>query len=228
MGIKSGQVQETPAQRALAEHAVNQLQDYEQRWLPVQQQLARQIAEQGAPDSAARRLAEGKSSTDTAIAFEKAGKGLEASLSNAGVGPGSSRANLAYTGLDTDAAASKAAGGMMSDQMIDDAYVQGLNMLASVGRGERASVGSSLSAQAQQSGAQAQADAASSLMAKQGNAALGAQVVGFGLQQGLSQLPSMTASSPSGLTTGDFARMDRGPGYGVGSAVDFSGYGVGP
>lgn len=228
MGTKAGQVQETPAQRALAEHAVNQLQDYKQRWLPVQKQFARQIAEQGAPDSAARRLAAGKASTDTAIAFEKAGKGLEASLSNAGAGPGSSRANLAYTGLDTDAAASTAAGGMMSDQMIDDAYIQGLGALTSIGRGERATVGSSLSAQAAQSGAQAQADASASLMEQQGNAALGAQVVGFGLQQGLSQLPSMTASSPSGLTTGDFTRMDRGAGYGVGPAVDFSGYGVGP
>ena len=216
MGTKSGQVQETPAQRALAEHAVNQLQDYKQRWLPVQQKLARQIEEQGAPDSAARRLAAGKSSTDTAIAFEKAGKGLEASLSNAGVGPGSSRANLALTGLDTDTAASKAAGGLMSDQMLDDAYIQGLGSLAAIGRGERASVGQSLSAQAQQSGAQAQADASASLMEQQGNAALGAQLAGFGLQQGLSRLPSMTASSPSGLTTGDFARMDRGSGYGVG------------
>lgn len=216
MGTKSGQVQETPAQRALAEHAVAQLQDYKQRWLPVQQKLARQIEEQGAPDSAARRLAAGKSSTDTAIAFEKAGKGLEASLSNAGVGPGSSRANLALTGLDTDTAASKAAGGLMSDQMLDDAYIQGLGSLAAIGRGERASVGQSLSAQAQQSGAQAQADASASLMEHQGNAALGAQLVGFGLQQGLSRLPSMTASSPSGLTTGDFARMDRGSGYGVG------------
>ena len=216
MGTKSGQVQETPAQRALAEHAVNQLQDYKQRWLPVQQKLARQIIEQGVPDSAARRLAAGKSSTDTAIAFEKAGKGLEASLSNAGVGPGSSRANLALTGLDTDTAASKAAGGLMSDQMLDDAYIQGLGSLAAIGRGERASVGQSLSAQAQQSGAQAQADASASLMEHQGNAALGAQLVGFGLQQGLSRLPSMTASSPSGLTTGDFARMDRGSGYGVG------------
>ncbi len=216
MGIKSGQVQETPAQRALAEHAVKQLQDYEQRWLPVQKQLASQIAEQGAPDSAARDLAKGKAATDTAIAFEKAGKGLEASLSNAGVGPGSSRANLAYTGLDTDTAASKAAGITLSDQMIDDAYIQGLGALTSIGRGERATVGSSLSAQAAQSGAQAQADASASLMEKQGNVGLGAQLVGFGLQQGLSKLPSTTTSSPSGLTTGDFARMDRGSGYGVG------------
>ena len=216
MGTKSGQVQETPAQRALAEHAVAQLQDYKQRWLPVQQKLARQIEEQGAPDSAARRLATGKSSTDTAIAFEKAGKGLEASLSNAGVGPGSSRANLALTGLDTSTAASKAAGELMSDQMLDDAYIQGLGSLAAIGRGERASVGQSLTAQAQQSSAQAQADASAALMERQGNAALAGQVAGFGLQQGLSRLPNMTASSPSGLTTGDFARMDRGSGYGVG------------
>jgi hypothetical protein len=195
MGTKAGQVQETAAQRALADHAVNLLQDYKQRWLPLQQQLGQQIEQEGAPNSAARRLAAGKTSTDTAIAFDKAGKGLEASLSNSGVGPGSSRANLAVTGMGTDQAASTGAGKMMSDQMVDDAYTQGLGALSSLGRGERGLVGQSMTAQAQQSGAQAAADAQASLTGRQGDAALAGQVAGFGLQQGLSQLPSMRGVS---------------------------------
>jgi len=86
----------------------------------------------------------------------------------------------------------------MSDQMIDDAYTQGLGALTAIGRGERGLVGQGLTAQAQQSSAQAAADASASLMEHQGNAALGGQVVGFGLQQGLKGLPSMRPSGVSG------------------------------
>lgn len=205
MSAKSGEQQETAQQRALADHAVNLLQDYEQRWLPVQQNFARQIKAEGAPDSAARKLATGKASTDTAIAFDKASKGLEASLSNAGVGPGSSRANLAITGMGTDAAASTGLGAMMSDQMIDDAYTQGLGALTAIGRGERGLVGNSLTQQAQQSGAQSAADAQASLMAHEGNAALAGQVAGFGLQQGMQNFKPAT----SGVNgTNDFRGMN--------------------
>jgi hypothetical protein len=185
MGSKAGQVQETEAQKAQATHAAQLLQDYKARWMPVQAALASTIEQEGQPNSAARKLAEGKSSTDVATQFDKAGTGLDAALSNSGVGPGSSRANLAITGLGSDQAASTGLGKMMSDQAIDDAYTQGLGALTALGRGESASVGSNLSSQAVASSAQAQADAESSLMNREGDAALGGQVAGFGIQQGL-------------------------------------------
>ncbi len=62
MGSKAGQVQETGAQRAQSEHAMELLQDYKQRWLPVQKKLASTIQQAGKEDSAARRMAAGKSS----------------------------------------------------------------------------------------------------------------------------------------------------------------------
>lgn len=190
MGSKSGQVSETPQERAQAQHALDLMQDYKKRWLPVQQRLASTIEQEGAPDSAARRLATGKASTDSAMAFEKSGEQLEKGLSNNGAGPGSSRANLAITGLGTDQAASTGLGHMMSEQQVDDAYTQGLGALTSLGRGERASVGSSLTQMAKQSAAQASADAQTSLMARQGDAAIGGQVLGFGLQQGMTHFGS--------------------------------------
>jgi hypothetical protein len=201
MGSKSGQVSETPQERAQAQHALDLMKDYKQRWLPVQQRLAATIEDEGKADSAARRLATGKASTDTAMAFQKSGEQLEKGLSNSGVAPGSSRSNLAVAGLGTDQAASTGLGHMMSEQQVDDAYTQGLGALTSLGRGERASVGTSLTQQAQQSAAQASADAQASLMARQGDAAIGGQVLGFGLQQGMTHFGSGVNGFGSGVNS---------------------------
>lgn len=198
MGSKAGQVQETGAQRAQADHAMQLLQDYKQRWLPVQQKLASTIEQEGEKGSAARRLAAGKSSTDVAMQFDKAQGALEKSLSNSGAAPGSSRANLAITGLGTDAAASTGMGHMMSEQAIDDAYTQGLGALTALGRGERATVGSNMSTMAADSAAQASADASAALTAREGYAGLVGQVGGFGLQQamkGVGTPPPATADN---------------------------------
>lgn len=183
MGSKAGQVQETSAEKASADHATALLADYRQRWEPLQQNLASQIEQEGAPDSSVRKLAAGKSSTDTAIAFDNADSTAEKNLSNAGSLPGSAKSNLAVTGMGTDAAASTGLGHMMSDQAIDDAYTQGLGALTALGRGQSATVSNSLTNLASQSAAQAQTDASISLNNQEGNARLGAQVAGFGLQQ---------------------------------------------
>ena len=216
MGSKAGQQQETSAQRANADHAVKLMDDYKQRWLPVQQQLAKTIEASGAKDSDARKLAAGKSSTDTAMQFDKAGTGLEKSLSNSGVGPGSSRANLAVTGMGSDAATSTGLGHVMSDQQVDDAYTQGLGALTALGRGERALVGSSMTDQARQSQAQAANDASISLMQRQGDAAIAGQVVGFGVQQGMNRKP-ISYTTPN--ADGSF-NNPSGSGFGVGAAAN--------
>lgn len=215
MGSKAGQVQETSQQRAQAQHAVDLLNDYKQRWLPVQQRLAQTIEQSGAPNSAARRLAAGKASTDTAMQFDKAGGALEKGLANSGVLPGSSRANLAVAGLGTDAASSAGLGHLMSEQQIDDAYTQGLGALTALGRGEKAQVGTNLTQMAKASATQAQSDANISLMNRAGEAQLGGSVVGFGLQQGMSKLGSLNAfnvnsGTPMDYTGGNFGTPQAG------------------
>ncbi len=194
---------ETPAQKALAEHSWNQLQDYKKRWLPVQQRLAQTIQDAGAEGSTERRAAAGRSSTDTAMAFDKAQGALEKSISNNVVGGvGSSRGKLGITGMSDDQAKSTGLGHVMSEQAIDDAYTQGLGALVSIGRGESAQVTNSMSSMAASSAAQARADAEASAANREGNAAMIGQVGGFGLQQGLKQLPNMNANSFTG--TNDF------------------------
>jgi len=211
MGSKnSGKVQETAAQRAQAEHAMNQLNDYKQRWLPVQQKLASTILEQGEKGSEARRLAAGKASTDTAMSFDKANSALEKGLTNAGAAPGSAKANLAMTGLGADEAAAGGLGHLMSEQQMDDAYTQNLGALMSLGRGERATVGTSMTNMARASAEQASADAQAALLQRSGNAQLAGQVVGFGIQQGASKqgsdkiqaMFSQTGVGGSGFGTG--------------------------
>lgn len=158
------QVKETPAQVALAQHAQLVMQDYKQRWLPLQKNLASTIEQMGAPGSQQRNEAMGKATTDTAIQFDQARTALGKGLSNAGAAPGSGRADLATIGLGDDEAKSSGLGRMVADQRITDAYTQGLTALTQIGRGESAMVGQGMTAQAQQSGMQAEADARAALV----------------------------------------------------------------
>ena len=75
MSKGGSEVKETSQQRAMTEFAVNQLQDYTKRWLPLQKRLAAQTVESGAAGSAARKSATGRSNVDTQIAFAGPVKG---------------------------------------------------------------------------------------------------------------------------------------------------------
>lgn len=164
----SNSVQETSAQKALAQHAKLVMDDYTARWLPVQKNLAAQIEASGKPDSWQRTEASGKASTDTAIQFSGAQGALQKSLSNSGAAPGSGRAAAATTGLGFDAAKSSGLGQVVSDQQIDDAYTKGLGALTQIGQGQAATVSNSMENQAANSGLQAEADAKAALESQMG------------------------------------------------------------
>lgn len=200
-GKKNG-IDETPQQAAMREFAMNQLQDYKNRWLPVQRELGAQITRMGAPDSAQREMAEGKASTDTAMAFSRAQGAVQRALTGAGVNAGSSRAKLAVTGLAGDEARTRGIGKMVTNQMVDDAYMQGLQALTQIGRGERASVASGLAHQAQTSAREAETSAQVSAMNRAGNAEIAGQAIGAGIYQGLK--PKET---PAGTGMGLYAGM---------------------
>src|SRR6266850_3449458 len=138
MSKGGGEIQETAQQKAMAEHAVNLMNDYRQRWLPVQQRLASQIEAEGAEGSAARKEATGKAATDVQMQFGGAQGALEKGLSNAGAAVGSSKSNLAAGGAGADLAKSKGLGGMIANEQINDAYTQGLGALMALGQGKSA------------------------------------------------------------------------------------------
>jgi hypothetical protein len=207
MGGKAGNVAETPQQRAMAEHAQNLYLDWKARWLPAQEKLASTIQAMGKEGSFAREQAAGRASVDTNAKFGAAEGALEKGMVNSGASAGSSKFNLGITGLGTDQAKSRGLGVATADQMIDDAYVQGLGALTAIGRGEKATVTDSLGAQASQSARQASADAEAALADRAGNAKMLGQLAGFGVQQ----FGSMPATQPVGSVPGGY--MQNGVTY---------------
>lgn len=177
MSKGGSEIKETAQQRAMADFAVNQLQDYTKRWLPLQKRLAAQTMESGAAGSAARKSAAGRSNVDTQIAFAGAGNALEKKLAGSGRNPAT-----ALTGLSDSAATSRGMGQVTADQSVDDAYTETLAALAATGRGERAGVANSLSRQAAISGDQAAADAQSALAKETAIGETVGSLAGYGLQ----------------------------------------------
>ena len=192
MSKGGSEVKETSQQRAMTEFAVNQLQDYTKRWLPLQKRLAAQTMESGAAGSAARKSAAGRSNVDTQIAFGQAADTLEKKFAGSG-------RNVAtgMTGLSDNAATSRGMGQVAADQSVDDAYTETLAALAATGRGERAGVSNALSRQASMSGQQAAMDAETALAKEGAVGQVVGQVAGYGLQAAMRPSPK-----PQPLPTG--------------------------
>lgn len=201
----SGQVQETSAQKALAQHAQLLMNDYKARWLPVQQNLATQIESLRSPTSPQRLAAAGKATTDTALQFSTAQGALSKSLADHGDALGSGRADLTTAGLGLDAAKSSGLGQMISGEQIDQAYTQGLGALAAIGQGQSAEVNTGLENQAANSGVQAQADAKAALQNAMG--------IGGAVGTGLG-LAGQKYGSPAGH---DSSGLPNIPGFGPGN-----------
>ena len=202
MSKGGNQVNETPQQRALVDFALQQLQDYKQRWLPVQQSLGRQIQQMGEPGSAQQKSAEGRAATDSTMQFARAEGALQKTLANRGANVDSSRAKLALTGMGEDQAKTRGLGVTIADQQIEDAYTKGLGALTAIGRGDKAMVASGLADQAAQSARTAQTSAETSAMERAGNAQMLGQIGGFGLQRAMGpnvpQAQGLAANDPSG------------------------------
>lgn len=200
MSGKSEEVKETPQQRAMVDLALNKLQDYKRRWLPLQKNLADIITRNGADDSAARRAAKGVANVETEAKFAGARGGLETKLGQTGQ-LGSSKGKLAIAGLGEDQATSTGLGLTQAEQQIDDAYTQGLGTIMALGQGQAADAVQGMSRSAAMSGRRAAADAQASLEHRMGNAQLVGQLAGagFGLM-GPGGSPGM-GMDPSGMAT---------------------------
>ncbi len=211
MSKGGSEVKETAQQRAMAEFAVNQLQDYTKRWLPLQKRLAAQTAESGAAGSAARKSASGRANVDTQIAFGQAENTLEKKLAGTGRNVGA-----AMTGMSDNAATSRGMGQVAADQSVDDAYTETLAALAATGRGERAGVSNALSRQAGMSGAQAEADAQTALAKETAVGEVAGNLAGYGLQAAMRpspkpQMPGMGTTVLGAQADGFVTNPQYGP-----------------
>lgn len=197
-GKQSGQKQ-TAAQRAQAEVAVQQLQDFRTRWMPVQQRLAETIVDMGGRNSFQREQARGMSTTDTATQFGDAQRQVREQSAAAGMG-GTSRQKLAIAGLGDDQAMSSGMGLGNADRHIDDAYLQGLTSVMQLGRGEKATAMQGMGDIARRSGMQAASDAQMALSQRAGQAQIAGQALGIGLSGAFSRpaAPSFTQPNAAG------------------------------
>lgn len=192
------EVRESSQQRAFAELAAKRFADYRQRWLPLQRQLMSDVQDMGRADSAERVEAAGKAAADTSIRFGEAKGKLESALTGSGAGPGSGKFKMAQAGLATDEAASKGLGMAAADSAIDDAYLQGLASIASMGRGQSGQAVQGMGNVASMSGRQAAQDAEMALQSRMGRAQMYGQLAGAGLSAALTpgaQAPGFTGTN---------------------------------
>lgn len=213
MAGKQGGVRQTPQQRAQAEVAIQQLQDFKQRWQPVQQQLAETIVNAGERGSFERKQARGMATTDAAAQFADAQAKLREGSEAQGLG-GSTKQKLAIAGMGNDAAISSGMGLAGADQRIDDAYVQGLGQVMALGRGEKAGALQGMSQMARTSGQQAASDAAMALQRRAGEAQLAGQALGMGMSG------AFGSSAPNAFTSPDASGVYANP---AGSTYDYRG-----
>jgi len=188
MAGKQKAVKETEQQRAMTELAINRLADYKKRWVPLQQQMQARVMDMGKPESAASKKARGAATTDNAVAFSDAGKKLEGVLTGSGAGPNSGKAKMAMAGLSDDQGTSRGLGLTATDQSIDDAYLQGLSAIASLGKGQGANAMRGMQEMADMSGKQARQDAEMSAARRAGNAQLVGTVASAGLMYGIGSM----------------------------------------
>jgi hypothetical protein len=184
---KGGQTQETPQQRAFSQVAQARLADWKTRVAPVLKHFSANVIRSGGENSWERKRASGMASTDTAAAFAPV---HQAAIDNAATSgaAGSSRQKLGIASTGNDLATSASMGEVSADQAVDTNYVQGLQTVSALGRGERATASSGLAASAALSGQQAQADAQLSLERDIGTASLAGKAIGMGA--GLASAPT--------------------------------------
>lgn len=179
MGKKSGQVQETNKERALADIGSQQLADFKQRWLPVQQKFASGVVAAGAPGSYERGRATTMAGVDNSVKYGVAADKLDASAAAAGAF-GSAGHKLGITGMAEDRATSAGLSAVAADQGVTDQYVAGLSAVNALGRGEKATALGGFGRDASLSARQAAADADRSLQERAGQYQLAGTAIGIG------------------------------------------------
>jgi len=176
----SGTVPETAAEKAVSDLAMARFRDYKARWAPLQARLASTVEAMGKEGSPEREKLKTAQAADATVAFDQASDQAAARDTAAGINRNSSAAKLRQAGMRTDRAASIGIGGSISDQMIDDAYVGGLQELMHIGRGEQANATKGIGDSARIAAGIAQNDAAISAQQRAANAEGAGTVVGIG------------------------------------------------
>lgn len=128
---KGNQVAQTPAEQSLQQMASQRMNDYQTRWLPLQQKLADTVTKMGQPGSPELRQAQGRAVGDTMAAERE----QENQIENAPDGKGDRGAIMGVVGAGERRTAAAGTELNSAQAMIDKAYTEGLSSLMQTGRG---------------------------------------------------------------------------------------------
>jgi len=171
-------VRETADEKERARIAGLQEERYTDKFLPLERDLIADIKD-SRPE---RQQALGTAAMENTRAFSAAKPKVEGSLTNAGVGLGSGRFNLAVTGLGEDEGVARGLSMVSAKDAVEDQRTAGLQSMAELGRGQQADAIQGLGEVANMSRRQAASDATISVQnrAAWGEAAGGLAAVAAG------------------------------------------------
>lgn len=182
-------VTETPAQKAKAQVAQSQWQNYSKKSLPVISYWRdRSLANLGAKNE----FAEGTSNADTRGAFGNAATKLDTDATSHGIDLGSDKGIFGQAGLSDNKAAALGLSKTDADAAVRQQYESGLGDIVSVGRGGQATSDQGLATVADLSGEQA---AETAQLSEENAAGLGGAIgTGLGVPGGFGISSAMRGS----------------------------------
>ncbi|MEH8223800.1 hypothetical protein [Aeromonas veronii] len=182
----SNEIQETEAQRAAADVAMEQWKLYNSD-LKQYEDIFMNKVDDLKNDSEHDKLA-GTAALGTAQSFGEARAGLADSMAAGGVDPTSGKYQAAMSNLDTDQALSQTDTTNRAQSSQQDKYVAGLKDVVSIGSGQKAESLAAMGDVANTSLRKATSDAQSSFQSQQATAGLVGTVAGAGSAYGLQSL----------------------------------------
>lgn len=214
---ETGQLSETPQERALIDMTLQRYQQYKEKWEPVQQQAIAMVEKMGKAGSMERQRAVSREAGGVGLEFDEASRRMDDVYSNRGIRMDSGSAKIGTEKMQTARAGAQGIAAGESESEIDRAYVESLTSIMAAGRNQAEqaigsqAAGASLAAndQAVRMKAKAARRASVAKFLTQGVSAAGAA---FG--PSLAGGPSFTGGNGSGT---EAMGTGAAPGEGVGS-----------
>lgn len=189
----SNEIQETEAQIAAAEVAMEQWELYKNELQPYEDLFMEKVDDLNS-EGEFDKLA-GTAALGTAQSFGEARAGLADSMAASGVDPTSGRYQEAMKGLATDQALSQTDTANRAQSSQQDKYVAGLKDVVSIGAGQKAESLAGIGDVATTSLRKATSDAQSSYQSQQATAGLVGTLAGAGTAYGLNELKAPATTS---------------------------------
>jgi hypothetical protein len=186
MGSKSdkGQLSETPQEKALADIGLAEFQNYTQKWLPLQKRSISMLEGMKESDSFERERARGRAATGVGGQVDEAAEQIESVDRGRGVDAGSSNFVMRQGKVGMERAKAVGLNMASTEDMMDDAYVQGLAGLVQAGRQQGNIALEGMGRSARIASANEQAGAMEGAARRAGNAELAGTLISSGVQAG--------------------------------------------